>query len=273
MAVRRRSSRSARGQHFLRSSRLAEALVRDAGVAPGDLVLDIGAGTGALTRALLEAGAHVVAVERDAALAADLRTRFGERVSIVEANALDWPLPTKPFAVVANLPFAGSGAILKRLLDGPVVHADVIVEWAFAQKHAAIWPATLKGTYWRAFYEMGIARRLDRTAFTPPPSVHAAVLRFVRRAEPLVPPAETRRYRQFLSKAFNARTEVRRSVLTPRHAKRLAATLGFAPNARPRDLDARQWASVYASVRRPRQAPAASDPGRVTARPPGYDGE
>jgi 23S rRNA (adenine-N6)-dimethyltransferase len=253
VAVRRRSSGSARGQHFLRSSRLAADLARDAGVAPGDLVVEIGAGTGVLTRALLEADARVVAVERDAALAAGLRARFGERVSVVEADALDWRVPTKPFAVVANLPFAGSGAILMRLLDGPVARADVIVEWAFAEKHAAIWPATLKATYWRAFYEMGIARRLDRTAFTPPPSVDAAALRFVRRAQPLVPPTESRRYRQFLAEAFNARTEVRRSVITPRHAKRLAPTLGFAPNAKPRDLDARQWASVYASVRRPRR--------------------
>ena len=201
----------------------------------------------------------MIAVERDAALAAGLRGRFGERVSVVEADALDWRVPTNPFAVVANMPFARSGAILMRLLDGPVARADVIVEWAFAQKHAAIWPATLKGTYWRAFYEMGIARRLDRTAFTPPPSVDAAVLRFIRRAQPLVPPDESRRYRQFLAEAFNARTEVRRSVLTPRHAKRLAATLGFAPNARPRDLDARQWASVYASVR-PRRAQGSRRP-------------
>jgi 23S rRNA (adenine-N6)-dimethyltransferase len=253
VAVRGRSSRSARGQHFLRSSRLAAALVRDAHVARGQLVVDVGAGTGVLTRALLDAGTQVVAVERDASLAADLRARFGELVSVVEADVLHWRLPTRPFAVVANPPFAGSGAILKRLLGGPVTQADVIVEWAFAQKHAAIWPATLKGTYWRAFYEVEIARRLDRTAFTPPPSVDAAVLRFVRRAEPLVPPAESRRYWHFLSEAFRAGTEVRRGVITPRHAKRLAPILGFAPNARPRDLDARQWASLYASVTRPRQ--------------------
>ena len=204
----------------------------------------------------------MVAVERDPALAADLRARFGERVSVIEADALDWRLPAKPFAVVANLPFAGSGAILKRLLGGPVTRADVIVEWAFAQKHAAIWPATLKGTFWRAFYEMETARRLDRTAFTPPPSVDAAVLRFLRRTQPLVPPAESRRYWQFLSEAFLSGREVRRSMISPRQAKRLAPTLGFAPNAKPRDLDARQWASIYTSVRQ-----------RVSARPPGYDGE
>lgn len=258
MAVRRRSARSARGQHFLRSSRLAAALVRDADVARGELVIDVGAGTGVLTRALLDAGARVVAVERDGSLAAELRARFGGDVLVVEADALTWAIPAEPFAVVANLPFAGSGAILSRLLRGPVTRAVVIVEWAFAQKQAAVWPTTLKSAHWRAFYEVELTRRLDRTAFAPPPGVDAAVLRFERRTQPLVPRAEAQRYWQFLSRAFGARAEVRQTVLTPLQAKRLSPTLGFMPSARPRDLDAYQWASVYAAS---------------GARRPGYDGE
>jgi len=260
-------------------------------VARGDLVVDVGAGTGMLTRALLEAGARVVAVERDPELAAGLRARFGGEVAVVEADALAWPVPEEPFAVVANLPFAGSGAILSRLLRGPLTRAVVIVEWAFAQKQSAVSPTTLKSAHWRAFYEVELARRLDRTAFAPPPAVDAAVLRFVRREEPLVPTAESQRYWQFLARAFEAGTEVRRSVLTPLQAKRLAPTLGFRPTARPRDLDARQWAEVYESCRgkasgvrwrkrpmtvddplstdakpAPHQAPAFADPRRGTGR-------
>ena len=291
MAVRRRSSGSARGQHFLRSSGLAAALVHDAGVAQDELVLDIGAGTGVLTRALVETGARVVAIERDRSLAAGLRARFGDDVSVVEADALEWPLPTEPFAVVANLPFAGSGAILTRLLRGPVTSAIVVVEWAFGQKQAAVWPTTLKSAHWRAFYDLEISRRLDRTAFTPPPSVDAAVLRVTRRAQPLVPTAEAQQYWQFLSQAFRAGTEIRRSVLTPLQAKRLAPILGFRPTSRPRDLDACQWAGVYTAFGRkasgvrwrkrpmtvddplstdakpaPHQAPAFADPRRGTGR-------
>ena len=202
-----------------------------------------------LTRALLDAGAQVVAVERDASLAAGLRARFGRDVSVVEADILGWRLPDEAFAVVSNLPFAGSGAILSRLLRGPVTRADVIVEWGFAEKHAAVWPATLKGTYWRAFYDVEIARRLDRSAFSPPPRVDAAVLRFTRRGVPLVPPEESQRYWRFLSEAFNARAEVRRSVLAPLQAKRLAPTLGFRHDARPRDLDAYQWSAVFTAAR------------------------
>ena len=212
--------------------------------------MDVGAGTGVLTRALLEAGARVVAVERDAELAGGLRARFRGSISLVEADALDWTLPTEPFAIVASLPFAGSGAILSRLLRGPVTRAVVIVEWAFAQKQAAVWPTTLKSAYWRAFYEIELARRLDRTAFAPPPNVDAAVLRFTRRADPLVPKDEAQQYWQFLSRAFHAGTEVRRGVLTPLQMKRLAPAFGFRPNARPRDLDACQWAGIYAASRR-----------------------
>lgn len=203
-----------------------------------------------LTRALLDAGARVVAVERDAELARGLRARFGESISVLAADALDWTVPAEPFAVVANLPFAGSGAILSRILRGPVTSAAVIVEWAFGQKQAAVWPTTLKSAYWRAFYELALDRRLDRSAFAPPPNVDAAVLHFIRRAEPLVSPADSERYWQFLSNAFHAGNEVGRGVLTPLQAKRLAPTLGFPRHARPRELDARQWAGVYEAVRR-----------------------
>jgi 23S rRNA (adenine-N6)-dimethyltransferase len=203
-----------------------------------------------LTRALLESGARVVAVERDPSHAAGLRARFGDGVSVVEADVLDWRVPTEPFVVVANLPFAGSGAILSRLLGGPVTRADVIVEWGFAQKQAAIRPVTLKSAFWGAFYALVIVRHLDRSAFTPPPSVDAAVLRFTRRTDPLVPTGEAQRYWRFLSRAFHTGTEVRRTVLTPLQTKRLAPALGFRPSARPRDLDACQWAGIYALSRR-----------------------
>jgi 23S rRNA (adenine-N6)-dimethyltransferase len=255
----RRSPRGAPGRHFLRSSRLASDFVREAGVAAGDLVVDLGAGAGALTRALADAGAEVHALELAPELAAGLRRRFAANpsVTVVEADALDYEWPSRPFAVVANLPFARSGAILAGLLRDPggaLRRADVIVQWDFAQKHAAVWPATLRGTYWRAWYDVTIIRRFARTAFSPPPSVDAAVVRLDRRTHPLVPAQDCEQYWRFLSEAFDARLPVRRALrasLPSLQVKRLAPTLGFAPDARARDLDARQWAALFASANRP----------------------
>jgi 23S rRNA (adenine-N6)-dimethyltransferase len=256
VAVRQRPTRDARGQHFLRSSRLAAELVRDAGVEPGGLVVDIGAGTGVLTRALVDVGARVVALEADPALAAELRPRFaGRQVTVVAADARRWAWPLEPFAVVSNLPFAGSGGILSSLLRDPrggLRRADVIVQWELAAKHAAVWPATMRATYWRAWFDVAIVARLARSAFSPPPSVDAAVLRFTRRVRPLVPPDEHERYRHLLAEAFRAQVPLQRALrgrLTPRELRRLASLLGFDPASHARDLDARQWAGLFSHAR------------------------
>jgi 23S rRNA (adenine-N6)-dimethyltransferase len=252
VAVRRRSSRAAPGQHYLRSSRLAADLVGDAAIRRGDLVVDVGAGTGMLTAALVAAGARVVAVEADRRLVAELRERFEGKIDVVEADARRFRWPHEPFRVVANLPFAGSGEILASLLRGPssaLVQADVIVQWELAQKQAAVWPATMRGTYWRAWFELATVRRLSRSAFAPPPSVDAALLRVTRRPRALVPVGEHERYRRFLADAFGARRPLGpalRGWVSPRELRRLAAVLGFDPAASPRDLDARQWAGIFA---------------------------
>ena len=257
MAVRRRPARGARGQHFLRSKRLAADLVADAELARGDLVLEIGGGTGVLTEALAQAGARVLVLERDPALVTQLHGRFGRRpgVIVVQADASEHDWPDEPFAVVANLPFARSGAILARLLRDPHLplrKAHVIVQWEFAAKHAAVCPATLRATYWRAWYEVSIARRLDRSAFSPPPSVDGAVLRLERRARHRLPLETHEAYLHFLQTGFATQKPILRTLapsLSPLQIKRLAPALGFAREARAWQLDAEQWARLFAFAR------------------------
>jgi 23S rRNA (adenine-N6)-dimethyltransferase len=241
------------GRHALRSRAFADELVRDARILPGTLALDLGAGSGALTRALVDAGARVHAVELDPVSLRQLETRFGcdPRVEVVEGDATLVPLPTEPFAVVANLPFAAGTAILRRLLGDPrvpVTQLDAILEWRLVAKRTAIWPSTLLGCTWGAWYELSLVRRVPRSCFAPPPSVDAAVLRAARRPEPLVRPEEAAAYEALLRRAFTARAPLDR-ILPRGLVHRAALELGFDPHAAARDLDVRQWSELYAALR------------------------
>jgi 23S rRNA (adenine-N6)-dimethyltransferase len=224
--------------------------VRDARVAPDDLVVDVGAGSGMLTRPLLAAGARVVAVEPDAALAARLR-RACPAARVVAARADRFRWPDEPFRVVANLPFAHSTEILRALLADPALplrSLDAVVQWELALKRTRLWPSSFQAVLWSTWFELEVVRRLPPAAFAPPPSVAAAVLRASRRAEPLVPAEAAAAFASFLGRGYREGT-LRRVVPT---FAALADGLGLDRGATARDLDARQWAALFRSVRRRR---------------------
>lgn len=221
-----------------------------------DLVVEIGAGEGVITRALVETGAEVIALERDTRLAERLkRSPSLQQATIIDSDVLGWCWPVTAFSVVANLPFVNSGAILAHLLGDPATplrRADVIVQWELGIKQTNVWPSTLKSNLWRAWYDVALSGRLSRTAFAPVPSVDAAVLLVTRRPTPRVPVIQAAAYRRFLEEAFagSGRPGRLSAHLAPIDVKRLVPILGFDPGAQPRDLDARQWAALFAFVSR-----------------------
>jgi 23S rRNA (adenine-N6)-dimethyltransferase len=156
-------------------------VVADAGIRPGDLVLDVGAGSGALTAPLLTAGARVIAIELHPGRAAALRARFGRDITVVRADAADLRLPTRPFKVVANPPFAISVSVLKRLVapGSRLVRADVIVPWHTARRWAE--GAGPGAARWGASFSIGLGRPIPRSAFSPPPPSGVALLVLARR--------------------------------------------------------------------------------------------
>jgi 23S rRNA (adenine-N6)-dimethyltransferase len=243
--IARRTARRELDQHFLRSNRLAAELVHAAGLTRDDLVLEIGAGSGRLTRELARTARRVLAVEVDPVWAGRLSECFehDSRVTVVEADALELCLPAEPFRIVANLPFRHTNALLRRFFDDPRVpldRADLIVQWGSAKKRTAVWPSTMLGAIWGAWWTFRIDRRLAAACFEPAPSVDAGLLVVVRRDPPLVPISDRTAYRDFVRRGFGGGL---RSVASPRQLRRLAR------RAAPRDLDAHQWAAFFHAVR------------------------
>ena len=180
MAGAQRSARRAWGWHRLDPS-WAERIVVRSGIGRGDLVLDVGAGLGALTAPLLDAGARVVAVEAHPGRAAALRQRFGDRVVVVQADAADLRLPRRPFHVVANPPFAVSTALLRRLLHpgSRLVGGSLLLQSQVVRRWTGPQPPIpgRRGPPW----SLAAGPTIPRSAFRPPPRVDVRVLDVRRR--------------------------------------------------------------------------------------------
>ena len=208
MSADRRTPRDERrrrlGQNFLRPE-YAERFVLGAELRAGDLVVEIGAGGGALTRALAKRGVDVVAVEVDPAWASLLRRSVQQmgpgHVHVVECDFLRYRMPTRPFRVVGCIPFALTTGILHRLLDDPLIQmwrADLIVQHEVARKRASVPPTTLLSTTWVPWWEMRRGPLVPRDQFRPVPKVDGEVLVVTRRDPPLLPAGMAEPYASFV---------------------------------------------------------------------------
>lgn len=160
----------------------AARIVADACVGPADLVLDVGAGKGALTRHLVDCGARVIAVELHPIRAAHLRQRFAsDPVTVVQADVAELRLPRRPFRVVSNPPYAATSALLRVLL-GPgskLVSADLVLQKAAVRRYVE--GRAAGSQRWQRQWALSMGRSLPRRAFHAPPRVDSAVLT-IRRA-------------------------------------------------------------------------------------------
>jgi 23S rRNA (adenine-N6)-dimethyltransferase len=208
VSARRRTLRDERrrrfGQNFLRPE-FADRIVAEADFRPGELVIEFGAGLGAITIALARRQVDVVAIEIDPVWAERLRDRAREalqdKVRVVEGDFLSLSLPNRPFRVIGSLPFGHTTDVLRRLLDDPYLaleRADLIVQREVARKRATLPSSTLLSTTWVPWWEFRLGRRVPATAFRPVPRVDSGVLIITRRQPPLLPPAMARLYSEFV---------------------------------------------------------------------------
>jgi 16S rRNA (adenine1518-N6/adenine1519-N6)-dimethyltransferase len=207
------------GQHFLVDLNLMRLLVDAAQIRPSDVVLEIGAGTGSLTEALVEQAGHVVTVELDPTLAGIAQSRLGQagNVQIINADVLSGkgtinPAVTEPvteaqarlgrigpigpmgpigptreprFLLVSNLPYDVASSVMINLVKGPVTPDAmfVTVQKEVAERMTARPGSRDYGTlsiFLQATGEVETIRRLKPSVFWPPPAVDSAMVRYVR---------------------------------------------------------------------------------------------
>jgi 16S rRNA (adenine1518-N6/adenine1519-N6)-dimethyltransferase len=249
------SASKALGQNFILDRQLLARIASIPGQLEGERVYEVGPGPGGLTRALLDAGAHVVAVERDRRCIpalGELHQLFGDRLRVVEGDALkvdEVSIIGKGAHVIANLPYNVGTALLLKWLNGDwppwwrsltLMFQKEVAERIVAQPGTDAFGRLSIAAQWRS--RPRIAMTVSRSAFVPPPKVTSAVVHIVPAEQP--DGVDPKVMERLTREAFGQRRKMLRSSLkgVP-GALEAAARLGIDTQRRAETLSLDEWVS------------------------------
>lgn len=246
-----RQRRAELSQHFLRDASAAR-LVRATSLSKSDLVLEIGPGRGALTRPLTRIAGRVIAVELDTHLARKLQRSLSKNLEVIAADFLQLELPSEPYSVVGNIPFARSTEIVRKLSEEaqPPRDAWLVVQRELANRmcgcpygRETLWSLRLK-----PLWHLEVVSRLKKTEFDPPPAVDSVFLHMSHRGRAIIRPSEMPTYLDLVEGVFKRNAPLAHSLrpsLSKIQLRRLASDLCFSVNDMPADLMFEQWLGVF----------------------------
>jgi len=264
--VERHFPRKRFGQHFLTDKNLLGKIVRTAGVGPGDTVLEIGPGRGALTGPLLDSGARVVAVEVDTDLARGLSKVFGARLLVVTGDVLGMSFkalagehaPGSKLVAVSNLPYNISSPVLFKLLEERESFSRAVL---MLQKEVACRLASPPGTkgygvlaaLFGVWFEVKKEFTVSRTLFAPRPKVDSAVVSLEVLARPRVEIDDFGAYTRVVKAAFGTRRKTLRNALAALGLEKAAivealSRAGVDPARRAETLSLAEFAAVTREI-------------------------
>ncbi|MFF5231673.1 ErmE/ErmH/ErmO/ErmR family 23S rRNA (adenine(2058)-N(6))-methyltransferase [Dactylosporangium sp. NPDC000521] len=239
-------SRRVYGQNLLTAPAAVRRLVDAAGLDPSTLVVEVGAGRGHVTAALAERCRRVIAYEVDPGLAAALPARDGVTVRV--ADFLAARPPAAPFAVVGNIPYALTSAVVDWCLHAPgLTGATLLTQLEYARKRTGDygrWSRLTIATW--PWWDWRLAGRVPREAFRPVPRVDGGILRLTRRPSPLAP---ARGYAAFVELGFSGVGGSLHASLCRRHDPRRVSgafrALRLAPDTPVGLVWPEQWLTLF----------------------------
>jgi 16S rRNA (adenine1518-N6/adenine1519-N6)-dimethyltransferase len=248
------------GQHFLHDPSVIARIVRAIDARPGDRVVEIGPGLGALTRPLLEVCENLDVIELDRDLAADLKSEFegDARIRVHVGDALDFDFhrlvsPGERLRVVGNLPYNVSTPLLFHLLG----QAPVIADMHFMLQREVVDRLTAEPggrDYGRLTVMVQLRCESEKLfdvgagAFRPAPRVTSALVRLRVRREPAVRLSDVATFERLVSHLFSRRRKTLRNSLRGWLGEADLEALGIDPRARAETLDLAGFAALANAV-------------------------
>jgi 16S rRNA (adenine1518-N6/adenine1519-N6)-dimethyltransferase len=232
-------------QNFLIDANILQKMVRYAGIVQDDHVLEIGPGPGALTQALLQSGARVIAIETDRKFARALpRLQIDGRLQIFESDFLNFSIMEHlsehaPLKVVANLPYHITTPIIERLCDHSFLFSGA---WIMVQKELADRMVAQPGSkamsslsiFLQTYCKPSIAFNVSCHCFYPEPQVDSCVIQLDFRTPPMNDPKP---FLSLVRRAFQQRRKMLRSTIAIQQEP-------FA-RKRPEALSFDEWIEIY----------------------------
>lgn len=273
-----RFPRKSLGQHYMLNGSINEQLVNAADVKEGDVVLEIGPGTGSLTNVLVNAGATVLAIEKDPYMAALVRERFANTnqvkvlqedftrchihshmLLIMESRSF---VESQRAKVVANIPFNISTDVVKQLLPMGDMFSEVVL---LLQEEAALRlvDPSLRSSEYRPinifvnFYsDPEYKFKVPRTNFFPQPKVDAAVVAFrLKQALDYPRVSSTKSFFSMVNSAFNGKRKMLRKTLQhicpSAEIEAALSEVGIQTTSRPEELALEDFVKLHNLISKP----------------------
>ncbi len=246
------------GQHFLHDPYVLSRIVSAIAPRPGDVVVEIGPGEGALTRPLLETLSHLTAIEIDRDLAAWLSGEFpAEKLSVIVADALEFDFGTLPvnLRVVGNLPYNVSTPLLFHLekFASRVQDMHFMLQLEVVDRMAAAHSTPEYGRLSVMLQRRFRVERLFRVpagAFRPPPKVESAVVRLTPRPAAEIPALDEKVFATVVTRAFGARRKTLRNALSSLIDAGGLTSLGVDPGLRPENVSPACYIKIAIEIAR-----------------------
>jgi 16S rRNA (adenine1518-N6/adenine1519-N6)-dimethyltransferase len=249
------------GQHWLDDPLSLEAMCDAANITAEDTILEIGPGQGTLTKVLAGRAKHVVAVEFDQKLAAQLPGRLTgiNNVEVVSEDILRFDFTSLPTAykVVANIPYYLTSNLVRILSEtpNPPEYAVLLVQKEVAERVAAKPGAmSLLSVTAQFYWEVSLGRIVPAELFTPPPKVDSQILILQRRSGLLFPGIDLKVFFRVVKAGFSQRRKTLLNSLGAglhidrKTASEVLVSAGVEPGRRPQTLSLDEWQKVYENL-------------------------
>lgn len=247
-----------KGQNFLVSSETIEKIIKEVKIKKDEIVLEVGPGTGNLTKALLEAGAEVITVEKDHNLSEVMKSKFkNQKSKIIEKDILKFDENSlkNPYRIIANIPYYLTGKLIQKFIFSKNKPSELIlmVQKEVGERITATPPkANYLSSLVQHFADAKMLFKVKKENFWPQPEVDSAIISIKPKKETGI--SDPERYVDFLKHTFKQPRQtlfnnLRKSGLANSNdLEKLFQKIKIDKNMRPQNLDSKKLIEIFKNI-------------------------